>query len=154
MEEEQKEQKEKLNSMQEEERKKEEKRLEEERKKRAEELKKEREERQRKEREEKANRLKRLNTMGGIYLEEAARCLFCSKEFETGEAIAKLGCNSEHVFHSDCVEKELESKRKAVVPAKCPICGKKIEEGKIKRHRVEINTKGLVFQEASKCGIC
>jgi hypothetical protein len=56
------------------------------------------------------------------------RCSICICEFERGERLALLPCNTKHVFHADCVFKWLR-KSKA-----CPLCMIDIDEPPASSH--------------------
>ena len=49
-------------------------------------------------------------------IEKEQECCICMLQFDGSQKIVELKCSSKHKFHTDCLEKWIESK------PSCPIC--------------------------------
>ena len=86
-----------------------------------------------------------------LWLKEQEECTICITDLLAPCAVTVLGCNKNHVFHSECInmwiektKRDNEKKRpQNRLPPTCPICRKVIAESQM----CELMYKGVVGQE-------
>lgn len=68
-----------------------------------------------------------------LMLETQDECSICYDDFLAPCKLARLECNSGHIFHVDCLEGWIEQNKGKHRPATCPMCRIPIEESKIEK---------------------
>ena len=77
-----------------------------------------------------ANAIARLKktTFGNLDEEKkqfAPHCIICYADFKDDDQLSELACDDRHIFHTECIQKWLET------DLRCPICKKDVDGSKL-----------------------
>ena len=55
----------------------------------------------------------------------APHCIVCYADFKDEDQLSELACDDRHIFHTECIQKWLET------DLRCPICKKDVDGSKL-----------------------